>query len=228
MGGVRVKQPDYISPDGSIRLYLGDALTLDVDVDAAIVADPPYGMKWDTDCTRFCGGSELSRAKRGKGVVRNRIAGDDQPFDPTPWLEFPEVILWGCNHFGARLPVGTTLVWLKRNDAAFGTFLSDAELAWKKGGHGVYCNRDFSMMSNTRQRSHPNQKPVSIMEWCLSFVKADTILDPYMGSGTTALACIKQQRQFIGIEIDPTHFATAVRRIESAFADQALFAGAST
>ena len=63
------------------------------------------------------------------------------------------------NHFAARLPVGTTLIWLKRYDNAFGTFLSDAEIAWEKGGYGVYCFRDVSMQGESNNKKHPTQKP---------------------------------------------------------------------
>jgi DNA modification methylase len=181
----------------------------------AVVTDPPYGMNWPADSKRFVGGADTSKARRGNGgATREKIVGDDKPFDPSPWLAFPEVILWGCNHYAGRIPVGTTLVWIKRNDDAFGTFLSDAELAWVKGGHGVYCQRDFSMKAIALEQAHPNQKPVSIMQWCLSFVTGETILDPFMGSGTTGVACIRTGRRFIGVEIEPRYAAIAVERME--------------
>lgn len=105
---------------------------------AAIVSDPPYGMKWNTDSTRFTG-----RAKGGLGRSDWKpIAEDDKPFDPAPWLDFAAVVLFGMNHFAQRLPVGTTLVWTKRRPEDYGMFLSDAELAWMKGGYGVYCFLD--------------------------------------------------------------------------------------
>jgi site-specific DNA-methyltransferase (adenine-specific) len=201
---------------GTATLILGDCLDVlptlsDI---GAVVSDPPYGMNWNTKSTRYSGGSGQQRAKRG---VSGRAdwggtVGDDKPFDPTPWLTFPQVILWGSNHYAARLPVGTTLVWIKRNDPAFGSFLSDAEMAWQKGGHGVYCRRDLSLNATTRTRSHPNEKPVGLMEWCVSRTKG-TVLDPYMGSGTTGVACLNTGRRFIGIEKNPDHFKTACRRI---------------
>ncbi len=61
------------------------------------------------------------------------------------------------------------------------------------------------------------------MKWCLSFVDGETILDPFMGSGTTGVACVQLGRKFIGIEIEPKYFDIAVKRIEKAFEDQALF-----
>jgi site-specific DNA-methyltransferase (adenine-specific) len=188
----------------------------------AVVADPPYGMKWDTNSRRFCGGSETTRIKRGGVSGRDWgkvIEGDNHPFDPSPWLKFPKVILWGSNHFAERLPVGITLVWVKRNEAAYGSFLSDAEIAWMKGGHGVYLFKDLSMKGVTRNRAHPNQKPVALMRWCIERLKLKpgaTILDPYMGSGSTGVAAVELGFNFIGIESDPVHFATAQRRFRSA------------
>lgn len=63
------------------------------------------------------------------------------------------------------------------------------------------------------------------MEWCLGFVPdAQTILDPFMGSGTTGVACVNLGRKFIGIEIEPKYFDIACRRIEEAYKQPRLFA----
>ena len=61
------------------------------------------------------------------------------------------------------------------------------------------------------------------MEWCLSFVRGETILDPYMGSGTTGVACARLGRRFIGIEIEEKYFEIACRRIEDAQRQGRLF-----
>jgi DNA modification methylase len=79
----------------------------------------------------------------------------------------------------------------------------------------------------TKPRLHPTQKPVSIMEWCLSYIKGDRVLDPFMGSGTTGVACIKTGRNFIGIEKSPEYFDIACRRIEKAVAERGLYAEAA-
>jgi DNA modification methylase len=205
----------------TVELYHGDCLeilpTLELGSVDAVVTDPPYGMNNNNNYARFTEGPN------GHGAASSRTyeptIGDDKPFDPSPWLDFETVILWGCNHYAARLPVGTTLVWIKRNEAAYGSFLSDAELAWMKGGHGVYCVKDLSMYAITRERVHPNQKPVSLLKWCLDKAKVPegaTILDPYMGSGTTGVACVQTGRNFIGIEIDKGYFDIAKQRIEKA------------
>lgn len=207
-----------------VTLYLGDCREMLSSLDGidAVVSDPPYGMKWD-------GKVSVGRNGHGKGTRSSNygetIRGDDVAFDPSPWLSFKHVILWGCNHYNGRLPVGTTLVWLKRLDGGFGSFLSDAEVAWLNRGHGVYCKRDTSLMSETLARAHPTQKPVGIMEWCLSFVPDGmAVADPFMGSGTTGVAAVRQSRGFVGVEIDPKHFDTACKRISDELRRPRLFA----
>ena len=93
----------------TVTLYCGDCLDLlPIEADA-VVSDPPYGMNWNTDTTRFATGQRTA----GPGRNRDAIIGDDTPFDPSPWLGYEKVVLWGSNHYGQRLPIGTTLVWTK-------------------------------------------------------------------------------------------------------------------
>lgn len=215
---------------GAATLYLGDCrdvLPTLGKVDA-VVTDPPYGIALNTDNRRFSGGNVASVAKRGDNIGSANgepIIGDAEPFDPTFLLTLPgDKIIWGWNNYPDKLPRGACLIWLKRNDAAFGSFLSDAELAWMSKGHGVYCKRDLSNAAIANERAHPTQKPVSLMEWCLGFVrKAQTILDPFMGSGTTGVAAVKMGRKFIGIERDQKYFDIACRRIEDAQRQGQLF-----
>ena len=198
---------------GDCTLYQGDCLEVmptlgDVD---AVVTDPPYGMGFDTDSRRFSGFKKADLPPRGNGRSDRNIVGDDTPFDPTPFLVFKEAIFWGANHFSQRLPVGTTLVWLKRSPKHYGTFLSDAEVGWQSNGCGVYVFNAED--SNARRRmeytgdimgpatAHPTQKPISLMSWCIKRISGQTILDPFMGSGTTGVACAKLGRKFIGMPI---------------------------
>ena len=220
---------------GRATLYLGDCRDIlptlgKVD---AVVTDPPYGMNWNTDSTRFTGGVAPD-VRRGAGRDDwGAILQDDEPFDPTPFLGFPKVVLFGSNHYAARLPVGTTLVWIKRADHLFGSFLSDAEIVWMKGGHGVYCFRKqfpppSRMAENGGKVAHPTQKPVALLCWCIERAKVgaeETILDPFMGSGTTGVAAVQMGRNFIGIERDPAYFDIALRRIEDAQRQFSLFEG---
>lgn len=212
-----------------VTLYNADCLDILPELVAdAIISDPPYGMNLNTDGTRFSGGTNGHVGKGGNKVGTGEgkpILHDDAPFDPSPWLNYPAVVLFGANHYAARLPVGTTLVWLKRHDAGFGSFLSDAEVAWMKGGVGVYAKRDLSMNAEALTRCHPCQKPVPLMAWVMERAKVPvgaTVCDPYMGSGSTAIACIRTGRKFIGVEKDKRHFETACERIRCELAQGVL------
>ena len=211
-----------------VTVALGDCLKIALPEADAVISDPPYGMDWDTDSKRFSAGT----IQRGTGRDDwGRIANDAGPFDPEPWLRFPRVVLWGQNHFAQRLPVGTTLVWEKKEPHLWGTFLSDAEVAWMKGGHGVYLYREnFPPPSRQAeaggQCAHPNQKPVRLMAWCMDRAKVPEgalVLDPYMGSGTTGIAAIRSGRRFFGVEIDRRHFETACERLTRELAQGRLF-----
>jgi site-specific DNA-methyltransferase (adenine-specific) len=221
---------------GNARLALGDCREIlptlgPVD---AVVTDPPYGARYNTDSGRFSG-KKLENA-RGKGRADRKIIGDDQDFDPSVWLAFPKVIMWGANHYSARLPLGSTLVWLKKYAEHYGTFLSDAEIGWQNGGCGVFAFH--APDSNARRRmelsgdpfgsatGHPTQKPVALMHWCLerlSLLDCSVILDPFMGSGTTGLPCAALGHRFVGIEIHEPYFDIACRRIEQAQRQSDLF-----
>ena len=200
--------------DGRVALYLGDCreiLPTLCKVDA-VVTDPPYGISYQHGARR--GG-------RLMGTDGMSIVGDDQPFDPTPWLSFNECLFWGAEHFKSRLPDGGRwLVWNKRRVGVIRD-QGDVENAWcSNDGVTRLINHpwDGADLGNERgtPRVHSNQKPIDVMRWSISFVEADTILDPFMGSGTTGVAAVKLGRKFIGIEIEPTYFDIACRRIEDA------------
>jgi DNA modification methylase len=214
------------------KLYLGDCLDVlkrlpDRRVDA-VVTDPPWGIDADTDYTRFI------ISTRSCSLWPNNswapIIGDDRPFDPTPWLACPKVAIWGANCFCDRLPIGQWLVWVKKSDNGLGKFMSDAELCWvnrkrtPRRAPGVYVFRHkwsgFDRASERGPTIHPTQKPIAVMRWTiqrLGLHAGSTILDPYMGSGTTGVAAAIEGMNFIGIEIDPTYFAIAKRRIAEAW-----------
>jgi len=209
-----------------VILHNGDCMeymrTMDRD-GVIVVSDPPYGCANNCDYTRFTGGLAPGRNYHAG------ILGDDKPFDPTPWLDFPKVILWGYQFFADKVPQGTVLVWLKKRDNQLGKFLSDCELAWQKGGKGVYLYKHtwsgFDRGSERNQKSlHPSQKPVALMEWCIERVSkpGDTIFDPFMGSGSTGVACVNLGREFIGCETDAGYFEIAQKRIEAANAQRRL------
>lgn len=210
---------------GDATLYLGDCREIlptlgKVD---AVVTDPPYGMNLDTDSRRFTGGS----VTRGEGKYWEPIIGDKSTPDLSFLPDCAEKIVFGYNHLAAQLGRGSCLVWIKQNPWSWGTFLSDAELAWKSTGHGVYCLQHTVKGTDYVNRGipkwHPTEKPVEVMSWCLSFTKGDVTLDPFMGSGTTGVACAKLGRKFIGIEIHEPYFDIACRRIDDAYKQADLF-----
>lgn len=186
----------------------------------AVVTDPPYGIS-------YVHGAEKRRhasAHNEKPIIR-----DDRPFDPSPFLG-QQVFCWGANHFAARLPgQGRWVVWDKRDGVGFND-QSDIEIGWLSGPRRA--DRIFSHLwsgySKASERGipreHPTQKPIALMEWCLGFLpNAHTILDPFMGSGTTLVACAKTGRAGIGIELDPGYFDIACRRVEEAYRQADLF-----
>ncbi len=208
--GARRVKPYY--QDDHVTLYHGDCREIGpvvMDDEMAVVSDPPYGMKWDGRVSIGPGGSGATGTR--SSTYGQTIIGDDEPFDPEPWISAAEVILWGSNHYAWKLPLGTTLVWVKRYDAAFGSFLSDAELAWMKGGHGVYCFRDAAYKSE--RGHHPTQKPITLMRWAVGKTTAATVLDPFAGSGTTLRAAKDLGRKAIGIEIDESYCEIAAKRL---------------
>ena len=131
-------------------------------------------------------------------------------------------IIWGGNYFTDCLPVSRG--WLYWNKMMGGDF-SDGELAWTSLDMAL---RSFSLCNKMGGKEHPTQKPVALMRWCLGFVpEARTVIDPFMGSGTSGVAALERGLSFIGIERDPDYFALACRRIREATGEDAgpLFNG---
>lgn len=210
--------------DALITLYHGDCLSyLPALAFDAIITDPPYGMNLKTD---------YKARKRGALAECNNfplIVGDDKPFDPEPFLKFKTVILFGANWYADKLPIsGAWLVWDKLNgltskrDVGFNDN-SDCELAWTNKGKAVRLlrHRWMGMLKDSEQterRVHPTQKPVALMEQIIkAYTKeGDTVCDPYMGGGSTGIACVRTGRRFIGVEISEEYCAIAKQRIQDA------------
>ena len=200
-----------------VQLYLGNCLEIVNQIDtkgAIVVTDPPYGCRNNCDYTRFTGGLYPHRN------YWNGIPGDDQPFDPAPWLKYRKAILWGYPFFADRVPPATLLVWNKKRASQLGHMLSDCEIAWQSTGRGVWLfNHVWFGFDRESERGHkalhPSQKPVALMRWCIERVSrhGDLILDPYMGSGSCGVAAIQSDRNYIGIECVQAYFDVAVERI---------------
>ena len=209
-----------------VECILGDCLEVMPTIDGfdAIVSDPPYGISY------------VHSGKSGGRWHRSNtkpIYADDAPFDPSPFVIYPNVLLWGADHFATRLPAdkGRFLAWNKLGDLpAMGDSFGNVEFAWhsKKGKADIFnlTWKGIIRVGSGEQgdkRDHPSQKPIALMKWCIEQVDGRAILDPFMGSGTTGVAAVKLGRRFTGIEIDPGYFDIACRRIEAALKQPDFF-----
>ena len=197
---------------GNATLYLGDCMDILPTLDKvdAVITDPPYGIGF---------GKKHTKWSANRGVILGNW--DDAIPDVYPLLALSEnVTIWGGERF--ELPVSRGwLTWVKPD--APHTFAS-TEFAWrsldKPARHLVYS----ISATNGERVGHPTQKPLALMRWCIDQAgNPKTILDPFMGSGTTGVAAIQMGRKFIGIEQEPKYFEIACKRIEQAIAQPQLF-----
>lgn len=206
---------------GDATLYLGDCMDIlptlgKVD---AVITDPPYGIGASTGVGKY-------------GV--QKWGGDaDLKWDdaiPAPEI-FQEMldasdkhIFWGGNYFHLP-PTRCVLVWDKGAGFRNRTF-AEVEVAWSSLDlNAKIYSRDPLAAGDYKGKEHPTQKPVALMAWCIEQASpCATILDPFMGSGTTGVAAIQLGRKFIGIEREERYFEIACRRIEQAVAQGKLFA----
>ena len=199
-----------------VTLYLGDCREIlptlgKVD---AVVTDPPYGIGED-------GGRFRDRKGGGHRVLPKMHWDRVRPSAETLGIimgKSPVQIIWGGNYFVNCLPI--TRGWLYWDKMMGGDF-SDGELAFTTLDMPL---RSFQFCNKQSGKVHPTQKPVELMKWCLGFIpKAQTILDPFMGSGTTGIAAVKSGRKFTGIEVTPDYFDIACKRIQAALDAPDLF-----
>ena len=194
---------------GNQRLILGDCreiiggLSFD-----AICTDPPYGLG-----KRMQGGTWGAK-DHNSGFLRWDLETPDWLVDAigdTPAL------VWGGNY----LPFPPSRCWLIWNKVNAVPTMADFEQAWTNLDRP---SKRLDLPVGRVEFGHPTQKPLALMEWCLGFLPdAKTILDPFMGSGTTLVACQKLGRHGIGIELDPDYFEIACRRVEEAARQPDLF-----
>lgn len=194
---------------GGQRIILGDCMEVMPLLGRfdAVVTDPPYGLgdKWQ-------GGKKKWPLNHAHGVE-----WDAEPFARCDLLlaAAKDAIIWGGHLFEGLPPSSGWLVW----DKIVREFSSGhCEFAWTSLDQPV---RAFSYSHGalaSEGKKHPTQKPLPLMRWCLGFLPdAKTILDPFMGSGTTLVACQRMGRSGTGIELDPEYFNIACKRVDEAY-----------
>jgi DNA modification methylase len=206
------------------ELIHGDCLEVMKDIPDgsvdAVITDPPYGM----------GIANMTLGNGKNQIYRGRDDWDSKPPPPRffTWATSREhpVIIWGGNYFAEWL--NNSRCWLVWDKGTGKNDFADCELAWTN--QDVVVKKFFKSWvganaKDGRERVHPTQKPVSLMKWVLGLFteEGDTILDPFMGSGTTGVACAELGRNFIGIEIDKDYFEIAKKRVELAYAQKVMF-----
>lgn len=213
-------EPYYHDEEAGITIYCGDCRDIlphlpKVDL---VLTDPPYGIGY----TPQKHNSRNSVGPRRFGA-EHKLHGDTGKldFDPTPVLEaFPGAgqVWWGANCYATALPRSRGwLVWYKA-DGMEATDFGHAELAWTNVDMPIRGRNQLWMGMCKKQSDgpsvHPTQKPVAVMTWCLSFFpEAQTIIDPYMGSGTTLVAAKMLGKRAIGIEIERSYCDIAIERL---------------
>jgi site-specific DNA-methyltransferase (adenine-specific)/modification methylase len=194
---------------GNATLYLGDCaeiLPILGQFDA-VVTDPPYGI----------------------GISKNPVRQKHEKMDwdeSTPTNDLMSIVLqsanhaivWGGNYFELP-PSQGFFIWDKLQPENFS--LAMVEMAWTNIKTPA---KMFRQSVTSYSKEHPTQKPVNLMEWCISYCKdTETVIDPFMGSGTTGVACVNMKKQFIGIEREQKYFDIACKRIEDAQRQVTLF-----
>ncbi len=202
---------------GDCTLYQGDCLEIIPTLDKvdAVVTDPPYGLgDWNNRGSNSGGPFDSDFTQEwDKGISEEHITAMRGVSKHQ--------IFWGGNYFLDFLPrTKQMFVWNKniRN-----MHFNDCELAWCSGWREA--SRVFDFHPSGMKKEHPTQKPLPLMQWCLDKLPKDasTVLDPFMGSGTTGVACAKNGKRFIGIEREAKYFDIACRRIEEAYQQPDMF-----
>jgi len=220
---------------GNSTLYLGDCLEIlptlpKVD---AVITDPPYGINVNKKKAGTIGSGGYLNGRYIPATVFPKTEWNDEKIGKQFFDEIFKIsenqIIFGGNYYIEYLK--NTPCWIVWNKETNGYF-ADCELAWTSFDTAV---RKFTYRWNGFQqgttcqriekREHPTQKPIPLMEWIIDNYSdvSMSILDPFMGSGTTGVACMNLRRQFIGIEIEPKYFDIACRRIEQAQQQLSLF-----
>ncbi len=216
---------------GNCELWHGDCrevLPLLPDFDL-ILTDPPYGIGADAAAHKASGDVVGYGHRRVAKRTYEKTEWDNET--PPDWLmglmlaKARHKIIFGGNYY-ALPPTSCILVWDKKNG---GNNFADCELAWTNLEKAVrkieHLWNGFAREWNEERHDHPTQKPARVIEWAIRQAPDDvaTVCDPFMGSGTTGVACARMGLQFVGIERERKYFDIACRRIEQAYAQPRLF-----
>lgn len=183
-----------------------------------VFTDPPYGMNYDDNTWETTWGNGIKGKKFGK------IKGDDKPFDPSFILNiFPkikEIFIWGFQYYPEKLGRGGIVAWIKKTEAQKNMLHGDFELCWSKAERtkmflfpwGGFINKERS----EGERFHPTQKPIGIIELFVNKwgKQNNRVVDLFLGSGSTLIACEKTNRKCYGMEIDPHYCDVILKRWE--------------
>lgn len=206
-----------------IELYLGDCreiLPMLGKFDA-VVTDPPYGQGYAANPAKVPttgqweskhGTSDWDDDRPDNSVFEAILASSDSQ------------IIWGGNYFTDFLP--PTPHWLIWDKGQRGFSLADCEIAWSSQNRAARVfNYSRALARDECRKVHPTQKSIAVMEWCIGQLpeNASSILDPFMGSGTTGVAAVKLGCKFTGIEIEHKYFDMACKRIADVLARPDLF-----
>ena len=182
------------------------------------ITDPPYGIGEDGLKNHSRGNYKAAPTLfTSKDWDKRRI---EKPYFDIMREVSKQQIIFGGNYYTDYLPPSSCwIVWDKENGA---TDFADCELAWSsyKGAVRIFRYMWNGMlqgnMKNKEKRVHPTQKPLPLIEWILNkYTKeGDLILDPFMGSCTTAVACYKMNRHYIGFELDKEYYEIGMKRLE--------------
>jgi site-specific DNA-methyltransferase (adenine-specific) len=187
--------------EGGIAIYHGDCREILPRVEADIlVTDPPYGIDFAGTPTKW---------QRRAGKQAEDWDRDTVPEVPAIAARFREAFVWGGNYY-ALPPSRGWLCWIKPDaPPSMGSF----ELCWtSRDAVARHVTRTISATNHERV-GHPNQKPLVVMTFTLSFAGEGVIVDPFAGSGSTLVAAKEMGRRAIGIEMDERYCEMAARRL---------------
>ncbi len=210
---------------GNATLYCGDNRDILPTLPRydAVVTDPPYGIG-------EAAGTNKSRGKLAISKDYGNDEWDNEPITIDVLARVRDAGTW-CIQFGGNYyPSPATTCWLVWDKENGSSDFADCELAWTNLPIAVrrikYMWHGMLRANGEARGDHPTQKPIGVMIWCLSHIPEpyNTVIDPYMGSGTTGVACAQAGKVFIGIERERKYFDIACRRIEAAQAQGKLFA----